>query len=886
MRIEEIRLRNFRSYGNNTTVLALRPGLNVLLGRIGCGKTSILEAILVGLFGFSKAGIRKNDVLRKNATADALQIELTFFFDRTHFKVARGNETRLESSPDGMSWTLISENSTEINKFLENTLEVTSRKFRDLFYAAQGELTNVITGSPEERQKSIDKLLGAEGLRETYEQLGSFTKHFDQDIGKAEGQLNDIDAYLKRFDLDEMRDKKREAEGEVIRIEGEVREASVRIKALEAELEELDARSRPLQEARLEIQVYQRENVDWETEAKNLAYKIEQLKERSAALSEEGERSRRRLGELQPREKTLIGDIQKMEASSKRLVDLRTRARSLAERRETLSKELESLREGVKKEEGKAGEIGEKIRLSEERAAGIARRRSEREAEIKALEMDLEKLRERLTEKEEDLKSAELGVATISERARQNAKKITDLRALSEGQRCPFCDQPISRAHRERVANMLESRIRELLREEEAGKSRVAAAKEELKSHRGMIEEKDSGIRGAREEVAGLNQETTREEQNVSNLTGFLQDSRTRAERYREELGEKGESLGELDGEVKAIRAESGAAGEDWLEDLERLSREAEDGLDREKSELQEVQVEITAARRMLERSLEERKTIQVDLGENEKSLSLVRERIESAREDICRKYEALLGRTDDPAARVAEVISGLDAEISGKKDDLNARNLERAELSNQYRQRGEQITQLTEKIEEYISEMERKREVKSTYTVYSEARNILHQMRDRYKDAREMIRTNLINVLRELLRVEFTKLYTYDDFHDLKISDDYEVSLQSPVGEIQAHNLSAGQKAITAIAFRLAVAKAMEMKIGCWIIDEPTQNIGKAEVEALAEVLADTSKIPQILIATHHEALGRNGNVISLGVKNGESVLGEGYQPVGAPGS
>jgi DNA repair exonuclease SbcCD ATPase subunit len=216
VRIEEVRLRNVRSYGNNTTVINLRPGLNVLLGRIGCGKTSILEAILISLFGFSKSGIKKNDVLRKNATVDALQIELTFFFDGMHFKVARGNETRLESSPDGMSWTMVSENSTEIDKFLENTLEVTARKFRDLFYAAQGELTNVITGSPEERQKSIDKLLGAEGLRETYEHLSEFTKHFDQDIGKAEGQLKDIDSYLKRFDLDEMRDKKREAEGELI----------------------------------------------------------------------------------------------------------------------------------------------------------------------------------------------------------------------------------------------------------------------------------------------------------------------------------------------------------------------------------------------------------------------------------------------------------------------------------------------------------------------------------------------------------------------------------------------------------------------------------------------------------------------------------------------
>jgi exonuclease SbcC len=142
-------------------------------------------------------------------------------------------------------------------------------------------------------------------------------------------------------------------------------------------------------------------------------------------------------------------------------------------------------------------------------------------------------------------------------------------------------------------------------------------------------------------------------------------------------------------------------------------------------------------------------------------------------------------------------------------------------------------------------------------------------------------VRTNLINVLKETLRVEFENLYTYDDFHEVMISDSYEVSLKGPVGEIQAHNLSAGQKAITAIAFRLAVAKAMQMKIGCWIIDEPTQNIGKAEVNALADVLADTREIPQIIIATHHEALGRNGHVISLGLKGGETILGEGMEPI-----
>jgi DNA repair exonuclease SbcCD ATPase subunit len=248
---------------------------------------------------------------------------------------------------------------------------------------------------------------------------------------------------------------------------------------------------------------------------------------------------------------------------------------------------------------------------------------------------------------------------------------------------------------------------------------------------------------------------------------------------------------------------------------------------------------------------------------------------------EIAAIYEPLVGKAEDPRGRLREMITRNREEIQEQRDALKAKEISKVELSGEFKAKTDTVAQLGERIEEYIAERERRVGLKRRMTVYSEAKNLLQQIRDKYKDAREMIRTNLINVLRETLRVEFEKLYAYEDFHDVKVSDDYEVSLEGPVGEINAHNLSAGQKAIASIAFRLAVAKAMEMRIGCWIIDEPTQNIGKAEVEALADVLADTSEIPQIVVASHHEALGRHGNVVSLGIRRGETVLGEGSQPL-----
>ncbi len=875
-----MRLRNFRSYGNNTTTILFREGLNVLLGRIGSGKSSILEAILIALFGFSRAGIKKTDVLRRDSTAEGLQIELTFFFEGMYFKVCRGNETRLETSPDAMSWTLVSEKSNEIDDYIESTLEVSGRKFRDLFYAAQGELTNVITGSSEERQKSIDKLLGAEGLRETYERLTEFVKFYDQDIGSAQGKLGEIDAYLKRSDLDEMRDQRRQESQSIIELGRAIESLEEEIAGLRREIDEKRAEARPLEEASAKLQKAQRDISEWEAQLQKAEFQIGEIDKQIARLAEQASTNSEKAGRLGPEREALKASLQEKEERYRALSDLRSETSALVEKRKRLEEASESLGQELDRERQKEAEIGSSLEASMRRAGEIAAAAAEQEKALEAAAKEIEGKRARIPEKEGELRAEELRANSIQQTAKDNAEKIASLNKLSEGAECPFCEQPISQAHRRVVTERIKDLIRKLLKEEESAAAATAAARKalsELKDAVKTLEEEHRRIQGR---LTDTKAKAAGEDQNHKNLASSLQDHMSRRERRERELGESRKALAQVAVDLEALRESAGIEGEEWYERLQDSMQEANGERLALSRQLSEVDANIRSAEKLVASAQSETLSKQRALAEVRESAQSLESLLSEAKPRIAQLYEPLIGRVDDPQSKLSELIREIQVKSDELRESLKHKEIEKVELSGKYRQKSDQIAQLEERIEEYLGEQKRRVELRARMTVYSEAKNLLQQIRDKYKDAREMIRTNLINVLRETLRSEFDKLYAYEDFHDLKVSEDYEVSLEGPVGEIRAHNLSAGQKAIVSIAFRLAVAKAMEMRIGCWIIDEPTQNIGQAEVEALADVLADTREIPQIIVASHHEALARHGNVLSLGIKNGETLLGEGSRP------
>src|SRR3954451_8635738 len=73
MRITRLRLRDFRSYA--AAELALGPGLNVVHGRNGAGKTNLLEALYFGCTGRSCRTSNEREVVAFGRSVARVEVE-------------------------------------------------------------------------------------------------------------------------------------------------------------------------------------------------------------------------------------------------------------------------------------------------------------------------------------------------------------------------------------------------------------------------------------------------------------------------------------------------------------------------------------------------------------------------------------------------------------------------------------------------------------------------------------------------------------------------------------------------------------------------------------------------------------------------------------------
>lgn len=74
MQIETIRLRDFRNY--HSLILTPHPGVNILLGQNGSGKTNLLEAVHYCALGRSHRTGLDREVVRKGAMMAASGVTL------------------------------------------------------------------------------------------------------------------------------------------------------------------------------------------------------------------------------------------------------------------------------------------------------------------------------------------------------------------------------------------------------------------------------------------------------------------------------------------------------------------------------------------------------------------------------------------------------------------------------------------------------------------------------------------------------------------------------------------------------------------------------------------------------------------------------------------
>jgi exonuclease SbcC len=482
-RLERIELDNFRSYRGRHVVEF--GGVNVVWGRIGAGKTSLLYAVEFALFGRQlevKERVAKlMDLI--NTEAQEMKVAVTLKKDGDVLRVERRLSRR------GAEKVMLVHNGVELRgreaeERLKELLHVDEDVYERLIYISHRTLEGFIYGTTQKRALSVDRLFGIDIIDGVVKTLTSLEKEL---LKQAEELRRRLSAYEKYKD--------------VIRRYGGYGGVVSRLETVKKEIETLKERERRLAEEAEELAKRRTAYLTKLKEGEALLMEYYRAKSElelleSAAGGEEIdetvlEKIREALREaLEEYEHMLPHQLVERLESAR---DLETLSAAMAEAYDALvklSKDIESQISDTKKlydlYVAKVKKIEEEIGDAEAKLRRLEKQYL-RFKELQKSFQSLEAARSALAEHRRKLAEVEKAVSFSS------AVRTVALYIAETGlERCPICGAPVSREATAAVAKEVEAKFGDLIREVEALREKVRElerAVEEMETLSGDVAE-------------------------------------------------------------------------------------------------------------------------------------------------------------------------------------------------------------------------------------------------------------------------------------------------------------------------------------------------------------------------------------------------------------
>ncbi len=406
--IKSIDLINWKTHRHSH--MDFQKGVNVLIGIMGAGKSSVMDAISYALFGTfpilnQKRITTNNIIMNRPSLAEFSEVKLTFEIDGNIYLVTRklnmnaSSEARIEKN--GAYLQTQPERVTEV---IEQLLKLDYDTFSRAVYAHQNQLEYFLDLPKSERKRSIDQMLGLDNFSIAEENATSFINNTRSLISAEEQTIAKIDINALKLQISNLG----EEHLTYSKNQSELYEKKVKI---ESEIKSLQQKLQKLKDENERKKSIDREII-------TIKAKVNSIEEELKKINISGLNATEIKDSLKE-----VENIERNEESN--IIKLREIEKNLTKEITTLESDIRHLSEDVKK--------------SEILKASVANK------DLKSLENEL-----KLLDETHNLKKADL----ISKR---NEKKETE-KWLVEIEKhtgsCPLCEQALDQKARSTIIEM------------------------------------------------------------------------------------------------------------------------------------------------------------------------------------------------------------------------------------------------------------------------------------------------------------------------------------------------------------------------------------------------------------------------------------------------
>lgn len=344
--IRSIELKNWKTHKN--TKLDFSKGTNILIGQMGSGKSSIMDAISYALFGtfpsIQHRRVNVSKIIRNKPRQERnAHVKLEFSLDGSEYAIKREItfDAKAATATIEKNGAYLQSQPQRVTEEIERILKIDYDLFSKVVYSEQNGLDYFINLSPTDRKRQIDGLLGLDKFALAQENTTNLINRVRDMVADTERIAREFDIEKAREDLealnkenDKLSKEKKDAEKKLDELAtarsksekelGSLKEQYSKKLTLAKELEGLRSRSALLENEikKIESQVM--------AERGSVAKELEKLKEDSESIRKEDSK-------LSESERKLNSIIAKLEA------DIANANRDAAER-EKLSKKISAVR--------------------------------------------------------------------------------------------------------------------------------------------------------------------------------------------------------------------------------------------------------------------------------------------------------------------------------------------------------------------------------------------------------------------------------------------------------------------------------------------------------------------------------------------------------------